>query len=261
MFPATTYSPPMYAQELSSNKKIHFDSCGQKLDLLKNIKKSLDYRKYTGIILILLLQKHNLKSQENRPLEQSAGVSLSIVRHKMKGVHLYEPLPSTNSTSASANQSITQLPVFFQYFVTDYISNTGVVPQILTTGSLAMNQICVSLIGKIPVTYPPSIFYGVWEFKSRFLYVRDRVHGYLRGYGNTIQEAMMNTSINYSNQLLLLDLFLPILVFESQKPQYWLQSWLLASPVTVHCTLAESLSPFPFSWVDLVHDPVQASSY
>lgn len=136
MFPATTYSPPMYAQELSRNKKIHFDSCRQKLDLLKNIKKSLDYRKYTGIILILLLQKHNLKSQENWPLEQSAGASLSIVRHKTKGVHLYEPLPSTNSTSASANQSITQLPVFFQYFVTDYISNTGVVPKILTTGHL-----------------------------------------------------------------------------------------------------------------------------
>lgn len=80
----------MYAQDLSSNKKIHLDSCRQKLGLLKNIKTSLDYRKHTGIILILSLQKHNLKSQENWPLDQSAGASLYIIRHKMKGVHLYE---------------------------------------------------------------------------------------------------------------------------------------------------------------------------
>lgn len=162
MFPATTYSPPMYAQELSSNKKIHFDSCRQKLDLLKNIKKSLDYRKYTGIILILLLQKHNLKSQENWPLEQSAGASLSIVRHKTKGVHLYEPLPSTNSTSASANQSITQLPVFFQCFVTDYISNTGVVPKSSPLVTCYERNLCES---DWQNTSHISTFYFLWSLR------------------------------------------------------------------------------------------------
>ena len=51
---------------------------------------------------------------------------------KWKVFTCMKPLPSTNSTSASANQSITQLPMFFQYFGTNYRSNTGVVPKILT---------------------------------------------------------------------------------------------------------------------------------
>lgn len=56
--------------------KIGFDEILRKVLIIENTRNYLDSPP----------QKHNLESQENRPLEQSAGASLSIVRHKMKGV-------------------------------------------------------------------------------------------------------------------------------------------------------------------------------
>lgn len=93
--------------DISCNEKSPFASFMQKRDLLKSIRKSWMHRKYTGIILVLLLWKHILEPQENRPLEKTATAALSITRNKMITVTGMKPLSSTNSTSASANQSIT----------------------------------------------------------------------------------------------------------------------------------------------------------
>ena len=90
MLPATTYSPSMYALRPQLQPENSLCLIYAKIAFVKEYQKSLIYRKYTGVITILLLQKHILKSRENWPLEESAGAALSIIKHKTKCVHLYE---------------------------------------------------------------------------------------------------------------------------------------------------------------------------